>query len=384
MSQDAVAFREGTQRACAPEQTWARVEPLLSQAGVTRVADLTWLDEYGIPTWQAVRPASWTLSVSQGKGVSDIAAKVSAVMESLEMWHAEAVPVDVRAAAADLPLGYDPRRLPLADGSLYHDWMVLDWVAGVRVRTGEPSWLPHQMLQLDDRPTDGYLPPLFQATSTGLASGNTWNEATLHGLLEVLERESLCANDDKPRRRLDLDTVTDPTCRDVLGKLDRSGTDVVVHDMTAADQVPCYAASLRSTDVAVAFFGSGAHLSPAIALSRALTEAAQSRATCISGAREDIDPGVYRALGGLLPVPAGFDPGPEETVEFRRQQRPSVSISADLAVVADVAAALLHDEPIVVRFDRGIGLPVVRVAVPGARRDETFTHRRPDAAQEGR
>ncbi len=51
---------------------------------------------FGIPTAQAVRP------VSQGKAASYRAAQVSAVMESLEGWHAENVTPTTPATARDL------------------------------------------------------------------------------------------------------------------------------------------------------------------------------------------------------------------------------------------------------------------------------------------
>lgn len=79
-----IAHRHGTHRITSPDETWLALQPFLAPAGITGVADVTWLDCLGIPTVQAVRPASLTLSVSQGKAASYRAAQVSAVMESLE------------------------------------------------------------------------------------------------------------------------------------------------------------------------------------------------------------------------------------------------------------------------------------------------------------
>ena len=53
------------------------------------MADVTALDVLGVPVYQAVRPASRNLAVSQGKGATAAAARVSAVMEGFELWHAE-------------------------------------------------------------------------------------------------------------------------------------------------------------------------------------------------------------------------------------------------------------------------------------------------------
>src|SRR5579871_1476551 len=51
MSRKAVAV--GTHRLCPPEVTLARVQPFLSLMGITRVADVTWLDNLGLPVFQA-------------------------------------------------------------------------------------------------------------------------------------------------------------------------------------------------------------------------------------------------------------------------------------------------------------------------------------------
>src|SRR4051812_26986037 len=68
----------GTHRVRPPEETLRCIEPHFRRLGITRLADLTWLDDIGIPVYQAVRPNSYTLSVAQGKGLTPLLAKVSA------------------------------------------------------------------------------------------------------------------------------------------------------------------------------------------------------------------------------------------------------------------------------------------------------------------
>ncbi|HCI78067.1 MAG TPA: hypothetical protein DHW02_00065, partial [Ktedonobacter sp.] len=41
----------GTHRVCPPEETFSRVEPFFSTMGITRVADITHLDDLGIPVF---------------------------------------------------------------------------------------------------------------------------------------------------------------------------------------------------------------------------------------------------------------------------------------------------------------------------------------------
>ena len=87
-------------RVIPAEQTWRAIKPILKGFGITRVGEITGLDRVGIPVWIAVRPNARTLSVSQGKGLDDTAAKVSAAMEALEIAHAEQPQLPLRYATA--------------------------------------------------------------------------------------------------------------------------------------------------------------------------------------------------------------------------------------------------------------------------------------------
>src|SRR4051794_5945638 len=86
---DTITYRTGTYRAADPEETWQRVMPMLPRFGITRVADITRLDDIGLPVHVAYRPAGLTYAVSIGIGDTPAQSRVSAVMESIEAWHAE-------------------------------------------------------------------------------------------------------------------------------------------------------------------------------------------------------------------------------------------------------------------------------------------------------
>lgn len=79
-------------RICSPEQTWSRIEAILPRFGITRLSRLTGLDRLGIPVWNAVSPNARSIVINQGKGITDIDAKVSAAMEALERAVAGAPP----------------------------------------------------------------------------------------------------------------------------------------------------------------------------------------------------------------------------------------------------------------------------------------------------
>src|SRR5262252_4561385 len=92
----AKAYRLGTHRAFTPEQTVARVRPLLARFGITRVANLTGLDRTGVPVVMVCRPNARSSAVFHGKGIDIAAAKASGLMESIETWHAEHMQLPLR------------------------------------------------------------------------------------------------------------------------------------------------------------------------------------------------------------------------------------------------------------------------------------------------
>src|SRR5215216_7418008 len=113
---DTPRYRFGTQRAVRPNKTLRRIAPLLPKAGITRLADVTSLDWIGLPVYQAIRPNSRNISVSQGKGLTRAQAKVSALMESLESLHAETIlqrGITETVGTMRRALAYDPFRLPI-------------------------------------------------------------------------------------------------------------------------------------------------------------------------------------------------------------------------------------------------------------------------------
>ena len=183
-------FRAGTHRTVDPEATLARVLPLAPRMGITRVAVLTGLDVIGIPVAAAVRPNSRSIAVHQGKGVTLAAAKVSAVMEAVETFHAENLALPLRLAAFDeLARAADPRCCRARQRRRHRPAAALG--GGEELMSGGTVWVPHELVSAD------YTDPLpagagvFQATTNGLASGNHWLEAVLHGLYEAVERDAI-------------------------------------------------------------------------------------------------------------------------------------------------------------------------------------------------
>ncbi|GFG64861.1 hypothetical protein MKUB_23510 [Mycobacterium kubicae] len=367
-----IDHQAGTHRIISPERTWQAVQPLLQPAGITRVADLTWLDDLGIPTVQAVRPASLTLSVSQGKATTYRAAQVSAVMESLENWHVENLTPDLKATATtDLAaeLTYDPADLNRPAGSLYHAGAKLDWMVATTLLTGRRTWVPWLATVVNVSVTDAWGPPMFGMDTTGLASGNSYHEATLHALYEIMERHAIATAIPGstlfgvPQRE-----AIRSDCAQLFDMVESAGSSLQIARIDAWDGFYCFAAELTSPMMEVPFNGSGLHHDPNVALSRAITEAAQSRLTAISGAREDLPTAIYQRFARMhtyAPATRSMQAMPDaDPTPWRAEY--SNNLADLLAAAATAIAARTGTEPLAVVCDFPAAcVPVVKAVAPG-------------------
>jgi YcaO-like protein with predicted kinase domain len=370
----AIRLRDGTARAASLAATWRRFAPAARTAGITRIAELTGLDTIGIPVFAAIRPMGRSLSTQQGKGLTPLAARVSALMESLETWSAEhiALPV-VRASWRALgDRAVDVRALPRPRRRLDRDarWR---WVEAWDLGADRAVLVPLDAVTLD---TTFRTPPVFDVSSNGLASGNALVEAVVHGLCEVLERDAEAAwRRSGGDRRLVLDSIPDPACRGLIDRITAAGARAFVWDLGPAGGLCAIGAAILEDPGAPAwralgvYQGFGAHWRPEIAIARALTEAAQTRLTYIAGARDDFfahdyerasDPEMVAALWQQWTSPC------DEPVAF------DDLAALDAATLGDALAQLVRGQRQVIAVDLthpALGVPVVKVIVPGRATD---------------
>lgn len=380
--EQAKGWLAGTHRACDPRDTFERFAPLCPRLGITRIANITGLDVIGIPVYQCVRPNSRTLSVSQGKGLDAWSAKVSAMMESIDGWHAESVVAPTRHASwrelAAREVVADLEQVPRVTARPLDPDVLIPWIAARDLLRGGTVWLPYALVDLD-RTQRGSRSSHFPSNSSGLASGNVFTEAVVHALSELIEHDANAlwrlggADPSGTARFLDLDTVDDDDCLGVIDRYRASGITVAVADITSDLGVPCYwCIAIDDPEAAHHLgyaWGQGCHPSREVALLRALTEAAQSRLTFIAGARDDITYNHYRHMNdraytaSLLRLVRGS----AAAVDFRA--RPSLATSSlrgDLQVLLDRLVVAGVDSVLAIDLSREeLGVPVVKVVVPG-------------------
>jgi YcaO-like protein with predicted kinase domain len=375
--------RAGTHRAETLESTVERLKRLAPVMGITRVANVTGLDAIGIPVVMVCRPNSRSVAVSQGKGVDLMSARASGLMEAAELYHAETITLPLRLATYE-ELRYkhnvvDPEMLARTSDSGFHPYLRLLWAEGRDLFSENAVLLPYETVHTDFTIPQPNGHGHFNASSNGLASGNHLLEAITHGLCEIVERDAtalwkLLGQDRFKRGRLELASVDDPTCQSLLEKFFDAKVSVAVWDVTADIRLPVFACFVlpeqesgleHAPTVAGGF---GCHPARAVALARALTEAAQSRLTLISGSRDDFGSEAYDPdLDDPLLDAIRSRTAPCAGRRFRDISNwDGETLESDLEwELARIKEAGLEQVVVVNLSKEEFGISVVRVVIPG-------------------
>jgi ribosomal protein S12 methylthiotransferase accessory factor len=355
--------------------------------GITRLGNITGLDRIGIPVAIAVRPNSRSVSVAQGKGLDLIQAMASALMEAIEGFHAEEIDGGRRASYREIAANaavVDPTML-CTTGRLFDANATISWLRGYDLVRQEPCWVPAEIVHTDyTQPLDGF----FLAGSNGLASGNHPVEAISAGICELVERDAIAlwsASGFRARaeRALDAASIDDPDCQALLAKYREASIAVRLWNITTEIGIPAFLCDIHDPTPGEPgqlrhFHGAGCHPDRTIALARALTEAAQTRLTYITGIRDDLLPDEYEEPPNADIVDALLDALRAETARNLFGEVPSFTandLGEDLrwklgrlrsaGMRRAVAADLTRPD---------FGIPVIRVVIPGLEGDIRHPH----------
>ena len=370
-------YMADTHRARSPEDTLKRVRGITGKAGITRVADRTGLDRLGIPIFTSIRPGAQegAVTVYTGKGCTPQEAEVSAIMEGIERFSAEQGALTlVKGSYEVLRARYnilDPVRLILPKMRMYVHDEEMEWVKGYSV-TGERDILV---------PAEAAFHPyerqnqLFRTNTNGLAVGNVMEEAVLHGLMEVIERDawSLFEGEGVEGRDVDLSSSDNDLIRETLKKFEAASIRAYAKDITSGVRITTIGVAIddeKNKDPALLSLGVGTHLIPEVASLRALTEAVQSRLTTIHGTREDTFKAEFARRIGYERMKRlnkrWFTPA-RETVKLRELNSVlNQDFLEDIKYTVRRLTESGYDEVILVDLTNPrLRVPAVRVMVPG-------------------
>ena len=359
------------------QETLAVARRIAPDVGVTRVTDVSSLDRLAVPVFASIRPsaAAGSLCVSAGKGLTSDEAEAGALMEAIELAWAE----PQRSVLASQPM----RAGDLGDGERAEPWRdllpqapisadtTLPAVAMRSLRDGRTCWVPAEKVLFPVLREDGG--GIFGSDGNGLCSGNSVEEAILHGLCEVLERDvtSMTFSVRHDTTRI-ANSSLPPALRAIAERLDRVGFDLHVRYAANGFGLPYFVAGVIDRgNPDHAHRGDGLHPIAAIAVTRAICEACQSRLSDIHGGRDDLtlhrsaDPArerppsfrqFYAALGGGSPIELAAVPDSSDV---------AVDIASATGLLLDrLAAAGMPDVLIAELAPPDLGVAIVRVVVP--------------------
>ncbi|WP_328391161.1 YcaO-like family protein [Streptomyces sp. NBC_00400] len=169
------------------------------------------------------------------------------------------------------------------------------------------------------------------------------------------------------RLLVDPTTIRDEHLISLLDRLDRAGVDVQIACLPNRFGVPTFTVLIWSPLFPVVCAGSGTHMDANVALSRAVTEAAQSRLTEISSTRDDIPSGFE--LSRDASAAPGFRPH-HEGIDFVDAVRGQGGDFDDMewelkTVVGRVNDAVGHEPLVADLSTQPDPFSVVRVVCPG-------------------
>lgn len=410
----AEVMHDGGHRHVPPEQTLARHEHLVSPiTGLVKELQPV-IDDPLVRVYVAGQNAAIRFErladlrrslrqMSAGKGVSAIQAKTSALCEALERYSGELQGDEMIVTASygamrdrygagvihpNAVMRYSDRQYAERDAwNARHGFFnnvpepldetrPIDWTPVWSLSESQHVYLPTQLLYYGAPATNGVKQRFAVGCSNGCALGNTREEAILQGLFELVERDAT-ALWWYPRLRkpgFDLSSVDDRWVQELVAWYAQRGRDCWALDLTSDIGIPVVVAlsRLRETAQDRIIFGLGCHLDAPVALQRAFAEmnqmlgAAESQINDTS--MDDAETQHWLATATLANQPY-LAPDPDQP---RRRLtdfpvRHSGELLADLTTCRGLIEARGLQLLVLDQTRRDVGLPVVKVLVPGLR-----------------
>ncbi|PWK04968.1 TOMM precursor leader peptide-binding protein [Tumebacillus permanentifrigoris] len=330
-------------------------------------------------------------SSSGGKGTDDLQAQAGALCEALERYSGRFQGEEERISASFLELGeraLHPNRLMLFSDDqyaqraernarntlpgrqiplLFDEADVLDWTPVWSLTEQKFKYVPTASCFF------GYPDTRYcHADSNGCAAGNSREEAILQGFFELVERDSVAMwwYNRVARGAVDWASFHLPYVARLQEHYHTLGREFWVLDITHDFGIPSFVAVSRAVGGATEdlLCGFGAHLDPQIALLRALTEMNQFLPALADRERQDavtrqwwrtatLENQPYLAPDGGIPVKRASDFQTLHVTDLRE------TVHHCQAIVEGKGLELLVLD--LTRPD--VGLPVVKVIVPGLR-----------------
>jgi len=235
-----------------------------------------------------------SLCVSAGKGLRPQEAEIGAYMEALELAMAEPKAKKLKVIPATVASILDGETRPTAILDFCPKYGVefelnqpIEAVEAFNLQDGKKYLIPAELGFLPYRNKPIY----FGSNSNGLASGNSIVEASLHGIIEVIERDIMSFQLVHESTKIIPPHSFPENVKEVYNKVKVAGHELVLRYGTNEFDFPFIIACIIDGTTSEPMFingGYGCHFLKNIAMMRAATEAIQSRLSYIHGGRDDL------------------------------------------------------------------------------------------------
>lgn len=398
----------GGHRALTPEQVLARYRHLVSP--VTGLIKEIRRDESGPEFFTSFRSGPNVAGRAKnldslratmrmengGKGVTAVHAEAGALCEAVERHCGYFQGDEERVSGSLRSLGeralhpatcmlYDPRQYDVrsewnaSHGLFQHicapfdENAVMDWTPVWSLTQRRHRLLPTAMLYFGAPGSRHVL-----ADSNGNAAGSSLEDAVLQGLLELIERDavSLWWYNRTSAPAVDLDAFGDPWLDELREVYAGLGREVWVLDLTADFDVPVMAALSRRPGGPreEIMFGFGAHVDPHVALRRALTELNQLMPQVLEAGPDgqypcaDPDMSAWLRTATVAGEPyLAPDPARRALRPADYGYTPTADLLDDVTSLQAKVESLGMELLVLDQTRPDVGLPVVKVIVPGMR-----------------
>jgi len=280
-----------THRSKTPDSTLQFIQSIKELVSMIDFREASDLDRIGIPVFicHRTRPDNSKTSHT-GKGVSQIQAQVSLTMESIERYSSE-FKEEYKSKLVSGSYNQlkkkcnilNPHDMILSKISDYDHDRNIHWVWGCDLARDEDILVPACAVYHPYHLDDAFL---MDTHTNGIAAGNTMEEAVVHGLAELIERDawSIARYEGNFSDALFIeDEPANQFIINIFDKFEQADIEIVAKDITSDIGVPVIAAFSRDLvyPAMKPVDGFGAHLDPRVAMIRSLLEIVTTRALFI-------------------------------------------------------------------------------------------------------
>ncbi len=324
---------------------------------------------------------------SFGKGSTAEQGEASALMEAIERYSGifQGDEIRVTRRFTDFPAGdaifpndvllfsetqlavNNPEEPPPWTPDLFDPSAEIEWSPVWSLRDGRFKYLPTSILYFFHRGKGEFL-----ADSNGCAAGNTLEEAIVQGFLELVERDAYAIwwYNRLQRAEVDVGQLDDTYVRELRHQLAETGRRLWVLDVSSDLGIPSFIAVthwMQESRENIEF-GSGSHFDSRIALLRALTEVNQFLSIGLMGGGS----GDKSSLDGHTPLRLSDHPflTPNNSPPLQLELGSKfgrLDVSEQVKACVSLVSQAGLDFLVLDQTRPDIGVPVVRVIVPGLR-----------------